>query len=1455
MISLALLCLTTTVLSAESPARVENLRCEYRVDPLGIDVRRPRLYWQLRDVRRGAAQTAYQVLVASTPEQLARNEGDLWDSGRVASTDSAHVEYAGRPLGSRIRCHWKVRVWDTQGQTTPYSRPALWSMGLLEPSDWRARWIGLDGGDTPALLPACLQPAQWIWYPEARPAANAPVGTRLFRRQFDLPANRPVREARLWASADNRATVYVNGHKLGSAASFRTPAEFDVGERLHAGVNTLAFEVTNAGEGPNPAGLIAGLQVDFGTGSPLQLASDATWLVAQRAPAGWEQEQFQATGWRPAQLLGRSGIKPWGELQPPSNRRLPARYLRREFQAKTQPVRATVWMSGLGLSELYVNGRKAGDRVLDPGLTEYSKRVFYVTHDVTDLVRAGKNALGVILGNGRYYAPRMAVPTSTRGFGYPKLLLQMRLEFADGSVRELTSDESWRLTTEGPIRANNEYDGEDYDARMDLDRWSEPGYDDAAWQQAPAVTAPDGFLAAQMSAPIRVIETLRPRTITEPRPGVYVFDMGQNMVGWCRLKVSGPRGTTVTLRHAEILQPDGMLYRANLRSAKATATYVLRGLGTERYEPRFTYFGFRYVELTGLPSKPSLETIEGCVVHDDVAPAGTFACSSRLLNRIHDNIRWGVRGNYRSISTDCPQRDERQGWLGDRSCVSRGESYQFDIAALYSKWLTDMHDAQRENGSVSDVCPAYWPIYSDNVVWPSTFVVAPGMLYEQYGDRRPIAQLYDGMARWIELIGQPLKDGILPKQRDRYGDWCVPPESPELIHSKDPARQTSKELLATSYYYYDVKQMARYATLLGKADDARRYTALAETIRRAFHARFYRPEAAQYDNGAQTSSVLPLAFGLVPEDQQRAVFAKLVDNILGTTKGHIGTGLVGGQWLMRVLSDHGRPDVAWTLATQETYPSWGYMVNHGATTVWELWNGDTADPAMNSGNHVMLVGDLCIWMYEYLAGIRSDPARPGFRHVILRPVPVPGLTFARATHESLYGTIASDWRIASGRFVWKLTVPPNTTATLYVPSAGPVQGVEGLKPLGQRDGATVFAAPAGSYTLIAPAGPVPAATQASQPAASERATVACYYFPNYHPSDARNAKVKGPGWSEWELVKAARPRFPGHQQPNVPAWGYTDESDPQVMAQKIGAAADHGVDAFIFDWYYYDDGPYLERCLEQGFLKAANCQRLKFGLMWANHDWIEIHPYHLGQPRPVLYHGAVTPQTFERMTDYIVRTYFKHPSCWTIQGRPYFSVYDLTKLMESFGSVGATRAALDRFRAKTRAAGFPDLHLNAVVWGRAVLPVEKTVAKPEALIAQLGFDSVTSYVWIHHAALPTFPTTDYQLVRDKYFEYWDKAEKQLGVPYYPNVTMGWDSSPRAAQSDRFVSAGYPFMATISGNTPAQFATAMRMTRERLAQRPPEQRILTVNCWNEWTEGSYLEPDTRHGLEYLKAVAQ
>ncbi len=381
-------------------------------------------------------------------------------------------------------------------------------------------------------------------------------------------------------------------------------------------------------------------------------------------------------------------------------------------------------------------------------------------------------------------------------------------------------------------------------------------------------------------------------------------------------------------------------------------------------------------------------------------------------------------------------------------------------------------------------------------------------------------------------------------------------------------------------------------------------------------------------------------------------------------------------------------------------------------------------------------------------------------------------------------------------------------------------------------------------------------TSVATPAGADpQVTVACYYFGQYHPNDPRNEKTKGKGWSEWELLKAAKPRFPGHQQPKVPLWGYEDESDPRVMAKKIDAAADHGIDAFIFDWYHYNDGPFLDRTINEGFLKASNNGRIRFGLMWANHDWIgNLFPYKKGEPQDVLYPGAVTPENFDRICDHVIRDYFSHPSYWKIDGKPYFSYYDLTRLLEGFGSMEATRAGLDRFRAKAKAAGHPGLHLNAVVWGRPNLPGEKVPADPAGLVRGLGFDSVTSYVWIHHAEMPG-QVTDYDFMRDRYFEYWNEADATFDVPYIPNVTMGWDPSPRCDQSDPLVPSGYPFTNTIGGNTPERFGKALAMTRDRLLAQASGPRILNINCWNEWTEGSYLEPDTIHGMQYLEAVKQ
>ncbi len=464
-------------------------------------------------------------------------------------------------------------------------------------------------------------------------------------------------------------------------------------------------------------------------------------------PASWTMGLVKAEDWKDAKWIGiREPERPVPKgAESPESRRLAARHLRREFEVAAAVRSATVAFCGLGLSELYLNGKKVSDEVLSPPLNEYNKRATYVTYDVTSLLKPGRNVVGAWLGNGRYWAPRLKEPTPTRSFGPPTLRLILRIECADGTVREIVSDETWKVTDRGPIRANNEYDGEAYDARLELTGWAEAGYHDAAWKPAEILPAPGGVLSARRMSPIRVTETRRPIARTRPKPGVYVFDFGQNLVGWCRLQVKGPPGTMVRLRHAETLQPDGMLYVANLRGARCTDQYTLKGDGIEVYEPRFTYHGFRYVELSDYPSEPGMDTLVACVVHDDLEPAGDFACSHELLNRLHANCRWGLRGNYRSIPTDCPQRDERQGWLGDRATGCRGEMQLFQVAAFYEKWLTDMADTQRPDGSVSDVCPAYWPFYNDNVTWAGTMALIPALLREQYGDGRIIVQQYPAM--------------------------------------------------------------------------------------------------------------------------------------------------------------------------------------------------------------------------------------------------------------------------------------------------------------------------------------------------------------------------------------------------------------------------------------------------------------------------------------------------------------------------------------------------------------------------------------------------------------------------------------------------------------------------------------------------------------------------------------
>jgi len=1025
---------------------VLNLRCEYLIHPIGIDAPSPRLSWELTGNGRNQQQSAYQIFVASSPELLHRGKADLWKSPKIISNNTAHIRYAGLKLTSTQKVFWKVRVWDNNGIVSAWSEVSNWTMGLLQESDWTGKWIGLEGKN----IPKYLRGTNWIVFPPDHNIPSTQSVQRYYRRVVVLPPNREVKRSRFLYTGDDACSGWINGRGLGSRNDHHRIKDQDLTFRLTADTNVIALIGVAPGNTVKSGGVVGLLEIEFMEGESMLIPTDERWKVADTLVPGWNDPGFNDSLWIAAKNLGPVGPEPWGEVKIAEDRRLPARWLRKEFNVPRTVQRATVFYSGLGWSEIYLNGKKIGDHVLSPGMTEYPKRVFYVAFDVTSSIREGPNAIGAILGNGRFYSPRSIVYASMPTFGFPKLQLCLHIEYKDGSVSTVVSDETWKVTADGPIVENNDYDGEKYDARKELGDWSNAHYDDSAWKSAEIVPAPSGKLTAQMIEPIRVTETLKPIALTEPKPGRFVFDLGQNIVGWCRLMVSGTAGTVVTLRHAETLLPDGTLSLANMRSAEVTDTYTLKGQDIETWEPRFATHGFRYVEIRGFPGKPDLQTIEGRMVNDDMRPTGEFISSNPLLNNINRNIKWGLRGNYKSIPMDCPQRDERQGWLGDHSEECRGEAYMFDIAAFYSKWMQDIRDVQTDEGSLPDIAPAHWPGYPDDVSWPSSSLIVPNALYEQYADTEIIARNYECAKKWMNYMRRYLKNGII--SRDKWGDWCVPPQDLTLIHSVDPQHITSKGILATTYYYHDARLMERFANMLGYSKDATYFAALADTLKDAFNKKYYNSDLAQYDNGTQTSFILPLAFGMVSDDQRTRVFNNLVKNITELTHSHVGCGVVGSQYLYRVLSDNGRTDLAYTIATQADYPGYGYMISKGATTIWELWNGDSADPWMNSGNHVMLVGDFVIWLYEYLAGIKSDPVQPGFKHLIMKPHLVGDLKRIHAFYHSIYGEITSEWQNNPGKFEWRISIPPNTTATISLPAANADRVKESGLPAARANG-------------------------------------------------------------------------------------------------------------------------------------------------------------------------------------------------------------------------------------------------------------------------------------------------------------------------------------------------------------------------------------------------------------------
>lgn len=1055
-----------------SQTGVTDLRCEYLDGPLGIDIARPRLAWKMEAPGRGQRQTAWRVLVASDPEKLKADSGDLFDSGKVASDQSTGIEYAGKPLESFQACFWKVRVWDKDGRPSPWSKPARWTMGVMDPAQWHGQWIGyekkIEGWQTDRALASEMNfdGAQWVWYPEPKPAEQASVGKRYFRGRLQLPEGMKIKSARLLASADDRIEkLAINGQEVKEIDPnryFLLAQEIGIAPYLKPGLNVVAAQCNNAD--PGPAGFILKIAVTLENGKKIELGTGEGWKAAKDEQKEWTAAGCNDTAWPAALAMGKMGMHPWGQLIIGEQRKWTQVYaspiFRKNFTV-TKPVRsATVTISGLGFFELRLNGRKVGDHELDPAISNYDKQVYYVTHDVTEMVREGKNAVGVMLGSGWYDAHERELwdvdkaPWRDRA----KLLAQIRIVYRDGTQEWIATDPSWRAAT-GPVIFDGIRNGETYDARRDPAGWDKANFDDSKWAAPKVVTAPRGQLRAQMIPPVKVMQTLRPVAVAEPKPGVYVFDMGQNMAGRVQLHLSGPAGTRVRILYGERLAPDGQVTQAPLDTLVFTGpfqeeNFILGGHGQEALESHFTYHGFRYVQVSGCPGKLTADSVSGQVMYTSFTPAGSFECSDPMVNAIQKANLWSYTNNFHGIPTDCPTR-EKSGWTADAHLATEQALYNFQNTAGYEKWLEDFRDDQTESGGIHDIVPSSGWGSSETIDWAGAYILIPWYLYVFQGDRQVLESHYEPMKRLLEVFAKRFKD---TGSVYGLGDWI-------------PAKTaTPAELTSLVYLNVLADTFSKIARVVGKGEDAKHYGALAEDARKTFNKKYYKGDGL-YGTGTQAAEALALYYGLAEPGERGAVLKRLVENIHAQGD-HLDVGVHGAKVLFTTLSENGLHPLAYKLAMQKSEPSYGYWIASGETTFLEGWS-------LGSGSHDhIMFGDISRWFYQTLAGINPDPARPGFKHIILRPRPVAGLAWVKAEHDSPYGKIVSRWEMRGGRFTWNVTVPPGATATAWIPARGAgdvseggraARQAKGVRFAGMKEGAAVFELEAGSYKFEAPA--------------------------------------------------------------------------------------------------------------------------------------------------------------------------------------------------------------------------------------------------------------------------------------------------------------------------------------------------------------------------------------------------
>ena len=1087
-----------------------DLAAEFRTQPKGLATIKPRLSWQLASADpsvRGARASAYQVAVAASPADLVAGRHTLWDTG-VVPCDALPmlVEYAGKPLSSRSSAWWRVRVWDQAGIDSGWSTPTAFSVGLLHQEDWgQAEWIGLDSGPIAPLTAAVRDELRRLpLIREPGPPARSPRSAE-FQTTFTLDP-KPVRRAWFAGSVDQYGSVRVNQSPESPLTRWDMIRAIDVAPSLVAGANTISIRVENE-DGFNPAAT-GMLVVTFVDGSEQRVTLDKSWTY--RAPS-------TNNSWKPAEVAAG---QPWGGNRNVEHFMPPAPYLRTLFtpDPKKAVAHATLYATAMGVYEPRLNGRRIGNDELTPGWTEYSKRVYHQTYDVTPMIARGPNCLGAILGDG-WYAGLMGYTGQRRFYGGPaRFKARLELIYSDGSIDTIVTGPRWNAGF-GPILHTDNYIGTAYDAREEMPGWDTPGFVATSWrapdiglgssalreinvteklstlfkaQGASLKVGPDTLgepcygvaktlrvdyfiertphsatfkegeivnlsrpgevgaivivnavfgeppvppasfiIEPQPGEPVRRFEELSAIAVTEPRPGRFVFDLGQNMVGWTRIKVNGHAGQRLTIRHAEMLNPDGTPYTSNLRGATATDFLTLKD-GPQTIEPPFTFHGFRYVEVSGLTDKPEPGLVTGIVVHTDMSPTGTFTSSSPLVNQLVHNIVWGQKGNYLEVPTDCPQRDERLGWTGDAQFFINAAAFNFDIASFMSRWLRTLnHDAQFEDGTLAHVAPKVNE-RGGSTAWGDAGIVCTHALYRTYGDTRVITDNYEPMCRYMAWLDTKTTAGL--SKVGGFGDW---------VNLGDP---TSQDLIDTAQRIQLLGEMAEMARVIAKPADADRYESARAVSINAFRARFLAPDGSLKDSG-QTGYAMAFTIPGILPDETRAITAEHFAGALAKKNWHLATGFIGTPRLLPALFAAGKDDVAYRLLLNDGFPSWLYQVKLGATTMWERWDGWTPDRGfqdvgMNSFNHYAFgaVGDA---LYRHVAGISS--LEPGYRKILIEPRPdfaptahgrtTPPLTHADASFRSISGTIRSAWRITTnpaGALVttYDITIPPHTTAQI-----------------------------------------------------------------------------------------------------------------------------------------------------------------------------------------------------------------------------------------------------------------------------------------------------------------------------------------------------------------------------------------------------------------------------------------